>query len=200
MNIAPHFVSKTRGINFRTRAATLFNYAIALASAWLDRISRAACTAVSVAPSGNDFNISKNPPAVTVYKQLPTVTLTSKCAALPSRSSEYNPIPRACTRDNSILISRNILFFRTCPKILYAEGEQKKPERLGVPAFGRSPFDRHSWGTTDLGLLELPDAEAAQITGRTVVEIAAKRKELGRWDCGTITYTRRVGYTHKGPA
>ena len=55
----------------------------------------------------------------------------------------------------------------------------KKRRKLGIPAFGRAP-NKHAWGTTELGLLGFPDAEVARITGRTVAEVAAKRKELGR--------------------
>ena len=55
----------------------------------------------------------------------------------------------------------------------------KKRRKLGIPAFGCAP-NKHAWGSTDLGLLGFPDAEVARITGHTVTEVAAKRKELGR--------------------
>jgi hypothetical protein len=81
-NIAPHYYScTTREVCFFCPVTIQIIYAIAPDTASLDLISKAACTLASLAPSDNDFNIPKNPPAVTVYEQLPTITLTSKCAA-----------------------------------------------------------------------------------------------------------------------
>jgi hypothetical protein len=56
----------------------------------------------------------------------------------------------------------------------------QKRRTFGISAFGKSPFDRRSWGTTELGMFGYTNDELALITGRTVEEIAAKRRELGR--------------------
>jgi hypothetical protein len=56
----------------------------------------------------------------------------------------------------------------------------QKRRTLGIAAFGKSSLDRRSWGATELGMFGYTDDELALITGRTVEEVAAKRKELGR--------------------